>query len=368
MTTVLAVLFVHSLLLVAILWGHGRRAHPANGVLAGLVALIALLLLQAWTNALEAWRRYPHLLGAFVPLWFAVGPLNLVYIRRFIRLPRAAWEPYLAIPSLAVVALLGRFYWGSGSDKLAAVDSPHPTTILTIYLGVSLWTGACAIVAAKTISQHEETDDHEVGAGNVSPSWRRSWLGLLMGALAAYALLDFSATAALAFRGESSALVGNLSLLILVSLVYATGYLVVVPDGLLARAAEAAERVRYGRSPIDTERVNDLASRLERLMCDERPWLDDSLRLDHLAQHLDVTRHQLSQVLNQHLEISFHDYVNAKRVQHAQRLLRDPSWDGNVLTVAMASGFGSSASFYRAFRKHVGGTPKRFVAALDTAS
>ena len=355
-TTLLAVLFVHSLFLAGVLWHRGRPVHRANGVLAGLVAVIALLVLQAWLSRTGAMIRHPHLIGVFLPIWFTVGPLCLIYIRRALDQVFTRWELLLATPSIAVFALMLPYYLRSAPEKLEHYGYPGPAITLVLFMSVSLLIGGCAVAAARTLRRHESAANprHET-------PWRSRWLRLLMGALAAYTVLDLSATVLLAVRGHSSALIGHLSLLILVTLIYGTGYLVVVPDGVLARVAA---RVHRAPPALDAYQTRRLAARLDHLMTHEQPWLEERLRLDDLARRLDVSRHQLSQVLNHHLGTSFYDYVNSRRIDQAQRLLRDPLWDGNVLSVAMASGFGSSASFYRAFRKHVGGTPKAYLQNL----
>jgi AraC-like DNA-binding protein len=74
-----------------------------------------------------------------------------------------------------------------------------------------------------------------------------------------------------------------------------------------------------------------------------------------------LTPNQLSQVLNQGLEVSFFDFVNGYRVREVQRRLRDPEASSLThLALALEAGFSSKSSFHRIFRKHVGQTPKEY--------
>ena len=127
-----------------------------------------------------------------------------------------------------------------------------------------------------------------------------------------------------------------------------------------AAEGPSLSRPRSRRGEPTREQAVCLAARLERYMEQERPWLEEDLRLEDLATALGISRHRLSRVLSQHLATRFHDFVNRFRVAEARRLLTDPSWTGSVMDTGLAAGFGSNASFYRAFRRFVGETPKAF--------
>src|SRR5690606_41905073 len=70
--------------------------------------------------------------------------------------------------------------------------------------------------------------------------------------------------------------------------------------------------------------------------------------------------HHLSQVINVSQERSFFDFINRYRIDHAKGLLSDPARAGNILEIALASGFNSKASFNRVFKKETGMTPSAF--------
>ncbi len=351
-------LIVHSVLLVALLLGHGRRADKANSMLAALIAAITLLLVEAWLGWSGMTWEQPHLIGIIRPFWFLIGPFCYLYIRRLLGFGFARWELALAAPALAVFFFLLPFYLRSGAEKLTGFSFPGGIAgMLAVFLGFSLVTAGCALAAVRTVAKAADS-----AAALPPPAWRSGWLKLLMWALAIYSAIDFAATLIFVLRGSYPAVAGLGSLLVLVSLIYATGYLVVLPEGLLRRAASAVSSSNRGRDGLSPARLEHLAKKLGRLMTEERPWLDEGLRLGDLAQRLGISSHHLSQVLNQHLETTFRDYINEQRVAEARRLLLDKTWDGNVLAVGLAAGFGSNASFYRAFRRHEGCTPKELIA------
>lgn len=122
---------------------------------------------------------------------------------------------------------------------------------------------------------------------------------------------------------------------------------------------DAARNIRYERSNLSREKAEASLARLEAIMADKRPFLDGELSLEDLARRVDLSAHQLSEVINIYSGKNFAWYVNAYRVDSAmETLLREP--DLSVLEVAYASGFNSKSAFNAAFRAQAGMTPTEY--------
>lgn len=83
-------------------------------------------------------------------------------------------------------------------------------------------------------------------------------------------------------------------------------------------------------------------------------WREPELSLADLARHLGTNTNYLSRALNEGLGQNFSEFVNRQRIAEAQRRLDGP---GDVLDIALEVGFGSKASFNRAFLAYAGMTP-----------
>jgi AraC-like DNA-binding protein len=93
----------------------------------------------------------------------------------------------------------------------------------------------------------------------------------------------------------------------------------------------------------------------------QKPHLDEDLSLPELAQLIDATPHQLSQLLNQHLGLTFYDFINQQRIAAVKRCLDSPSFDNQtVLDVGLSCGFGSKATFNAMFKRLEGMTPSQY--------
>mgnify|MGYP001795642619 CR=1 FL=1 len=114
----------------------------------------------------------------------------------------------------------------------------------------------------------------------------------------------------------------------------------------------------YAKSKIEPAEAERLAARLRAVMERRALHRDPLLDLSGLARQARIPEHQISQVLNRHLGLSFYDFVNHYRIAEAKLLLRAET--STVLDVALAVGYNSKSTFYAAFRKTTGQTPSEY--------
>lgn len=126
-------------------------------------------------------------------------------------------------------------------------------------------------------------------------------------------------------------------------------------------AAEVTETVlaSYARSTLTRIDREATIARLDSLMAVERVYEDPSLSLSGLAQRLQLTGHQLSELINANLGKSFSRYLREQRVAAAKAMLsNEPS--ASVLSVGLSVGFSTQSNFYDAFREIEGTTPGKY--------
>ena len=107
---------------------------------------------------------------------------------------------------------------------------------------------------------------------------------------------------------------------------------------------------------IDPE---SLLFNLERLMKEEKLYTSETLSLKDLADILSITPHQLSHLLNSERDTNFNTFINQYRIEEAKRLLLEEA-ERSILTIAYAVGFNSKSTFYDAFSRFTGITPKQY--------
>jgi AraC-like DNA-binding protein len=119
-----------------------------------------------------------------------------------------------------------------------------------------------------------------------------------------------------------------------------------------------AKASKYERSALQDDQAQRIAQKIERAMSRGELYLDPSLSLTKLADHIGASPNHVSQTLNQTLKKSFFDYINHWRIKASKEKVR--SGDDDVLTIALSVGFNANSSFYKAFKKETGQTPRAF--------
>lgn len=115
------------------------------------------------------------------------------------------------------------------------------------------------------------------------------------------------------------------------------------------------------RPPLSDGLARSLQEKLVNLMEKEKVFKDEDLSLDSLALKLGVSRHILSQYLNENLGKNFADYVNSYRVEEAKWLMDSPKGkDMKNDYIADEVGFNNKGVFYTAFKKFAGMTPNAY--------
>ena len=100
---------------------------------------------------------------------------------------------------------------------------------------------------------------------------------------------------------------------------------------------------------------------MRHLVQSQQLFLRSDLTLPKLAETVGCSVNHLSQVINSGFGMSFFDYLNHHRIDHAKELLAASECrSGAILNVAFAVGFNSNSAFYAAFKKRVGQTPAQY--------
>jgi len=118
---------------------------------------------------------------------------------------------------------------------------------------------------------------------------------------------------------------------------------------------------KYAKSGLGEARLAAYRDRLDVVMRQEQVYLQIDLTLPKLAEIVGCSVNHLSQVINAGFGMSFFDYLNQFRIEHAKRLFAESSGRGDAaLDVAFAVGFSANSTFYTAFKRYVGETPAQY--------
>lgn len=121
---------------------------------------------------------------------------------------------------------------------------------------------------------------------------------------------------------------------------------------------DVADRAKlaYATSTLGGIDIDAKLRELERLMLDEKVFQNENLNLATLAEMLDLSSHQLSELINSRFGKGFSRYIREQRVSEAKRLLASDD-RSSVLSISLMTGFRSQSNFYAAFREITGEAP-----------
>ena len=118
---------------------------------------------------------------------------------------------------------------------------------------------------------------------------------------------------------------------------------------------------KYARSALSPDHATLLAGRITSAMNNDALYLDPNLSLQKLSRHVGALPNQVSQTLNEMIGSTFFDFVAHWRIEASKPQIL--AGQDSVLSVALEVGFNSRSTFYTAFKRETGMTPKAYRAA-----
>ena len=361
------------------LGGAGVAVALAGPVKAGripLVALFVVLTLLATPPLLAAFAGglVPVLLPWLLPVLLAAPATFHAFVQARVSDPPSAppiRRRHLVLPALGVLTALGYLILPAAQRRIMLVEGElapgaAPAILaLTTFALVLAWpvvSGAYVVAVMRLLTRHRALLRERFS--NIDQLEMR-WVEVFMGLVA---LLWVSAAATLLTGNLSSAPVraGEVMLLMTGALL-----LLLIGSSLRGRAVETIDigpaggseletsgQRKYARSALTREHALRLAERIGRAMSEDNLHLDPNLSLAKLSRRVGAAPNLVSQTLNDTLERTFFDYVNDRRIDTAMGWLKET--DMSVLDIAIAAGFNSRSTFYKAFWARAGRTPQDY--------
>lgn len=119
---------------------------------------------------------------------------------------------------------------------------------------------------------------------------------------------------------------------------------------------------KYQRSGLKQKDVARYIGLIEKHMTGSKPYLNRELTIYDLSDQLEIPRHFLSEVINEHMGKNFYKLVNDYRVEEVKGRLEDPRFKHlTILSIAYDSGFNAKSSFNTVFKEKTGMTPSEYM-------
>ena len=133
-----------------------------------------------------------------------------------------------------------------------------------------------------------------------------------------------------------------------ISFILIVAALIVFPD-LLSELAEVA-KLSYAASTLSDVNVEAQLKKLDQLMKQAQMYQNENLNLSMVAEAMELTPHQLSELVNVQFGMNFSRYIRGQRIDAAKlQLANEPN--SSVLAIGLEVGFKSQSNFYAAFKE-----------------
>jgi AraC-like DNA-binding protein len=354
---------VQGALLAVVLFAR-KQNHSANIILAIAMVCLSIDLLSAFYYTRGLYRVYPHFVGITYPFPFLYGPLFYLYVglvsKKADRIHKTDLLHFLPLLITYVLCIPEFLY--SGEQKIEFLKNMMSGIRSPLFLVVEYILPVQGMLYAfftfKIVKEYDRTIRNAFSNIDlINLNWLKYIAGVLCTIWSIVTLLIFVRILTPAFNGLVQV---SISLII-----YSIGYKGLrQPEIFLnpsAASPESHQSEKYKRSGLNDRLAAEIGKKLTDCMSAEKVYLDDGLTLQKLAERLGISIHNLSEVINSRLNLSYYDFINNYRVEEFKKRIADPANDRfNILSVALDSGFKSKGTFNSIFKKNTGMTPSEY--------
>jgi len=147
------------------------------------------------------------------------------------------------------------------------------------------------------------------------------------------------------------------------------GQLLLVSTLLFFALSDPRNILRVNRELLESltkkDKINTYTAEQVKRVCKhmekQRPYLDNQLKIDDLAQQVSLSPKLLSNIINREFNVNFFEYINSYRLKEVCSYLTNPDMNSqSIIELAFLAGYNSKSSFNRLFKLDTGKTPSQF--------
>lgn len=331
----------------------------ANSLLALYTFLFSFELLNhclRWSKALYT-SHFIHLDLTHFPLWVLYGPLVYLYCRRVLaNIAFKITDLLFLLPPLGMGILLAPFYVLGTEEKLAVVTEGR-TWAYAHFPSYAIWLVIALMFFYALLTYFSFANGKPIGFRQ--HKWLKWFVGSYTGFVGAFALYIFLVRFQL--MDPSYDYFIDLGIVFFIGMLTFFGF--VQPEVFEGKTLkEVIPWIKYKKTGLSPALSLEMKQKLLDIMQREKPYLNHELRLDDVSRLMNLSRNHTSQIINEHFNLSFFDFVNRYRIMEAKKLLMQNGQHRLTMTqIAYDVGFNNRASFYKAFKKFTDSNPSDYV-------
>jgi AraC-like DNA-binding protein len=160
----------------------------------------------------------------------------------------------------------------------------------------------------------------------------------------------------------------HLQIVVMVGLVFYVAYITYVQPEIFKGEVKLVDPVnlfKYRTSSLTPSYSNELKDNLLNLLNDEKIHRENNISLQLLSEKLGTSRHNTSQVINEHFNLNFFELINKYRIEDAVAVLNNNVEKNlTIIEIAYMVGFNNKVTFNKSFKKYLSQTPSEYIKSL----
>ena len=308
--------------------------------------------------------EYPHILMMTAGFSFLYAPLIFFYFKRFTKSYKFRIIDILhLIPTLIVFAFLIPIYNLPESEKLAIMFEVSDFNIRQ-YLPYIMFAKLFSLIVYGVFLFKDYLKSRGTTLFTVAAQkWQRNIVYLGMFYIISYAVYGLTVIEILPHWN----ILFQLPIVAMAIMVLYIGFVAnlkpFVFDVILNKVQS-----KYAKSGLTVQFSLELKQALLVLFETDHIYRENNITLDKLAEKLGISRHNASQVINEHFGLNFFELVNQYRIKEALTLLNDfDKTKVRIIDIAHLVGFNNKVTFNKSFKKIVALTPSAYLKSLSTS-
>ncbi len=370
---------------LALLILHKYRDLLANRILSALIFIYSLVLLNLFFSDIGYYLNNPSLMIIPMGFPFLIGPMNYLYAKYLMKaIQRFQMKDLLHFfPFIICILYFSSDFFRTEEElrnMIFTADDKGYKDGLYVFNALLILHGS--IYVFFTLNRLNRYVRYMKDTFSSLERIRLDWLKYIT-ILLGFGLFIFLIENILLLQGINLSNYFNLSSTLIAIYVYTLGYTGFLKSEVF-RHPEISKTIRgipkdsfryrledkqkpkgitekYEKSGLSEEKAEQYVKKLLKIMAAEKPYKNSNLSLQQLAEMVEVSPHNLSEIINLKLRESFFDFVNKYRIEMLKNDLLDPKKSHfTLLSLANDAGFNSKSSFNAIFKKHTGKTPSQY--------
>ncbi|WP_411031373.1 helix-turn-helix domain-containing protein [Spongiimicrobium sp. 3-5] len=298
---------------------------------------------------------------------FLYGPLLYFYFKRTTQLYRFKVKDLLhLIPTLLFLVYILPIYAMSASEKLTLMmgrfnNGQNPTDSKDVAIIVTLKLTSL-ILYGYFIGKLYVAGRQNTNISRENKLWQKSIYGIHIAYILSYAVYGI-----LISTNIWSGFFYHSQIICMALMVLYVGYSANVQPSVFSGVYSYKTPLlfKYKNSGLTESLSSELKENLIRLFDEFKIYKENDISLEILSDRLNTTRHNASQVINEHFKMNFHELINTYRIREAKQILDNGHLENlNIIDIAYEVGYNNKVTFNKAFKKDTNLTPTEYHRSL----